>query len=689
MIRTFLATLLLTLVGNAPSIASSRPADSPDALLTACSQDSGIVSRWKLGDHAIIWTPSTDLPHEDHLEMSGEQISCVLRWGVNPLGQFRAERSLVFPRLRVIPNNTYGQLKMRFSADPLQQIRINDHSLICERTDSIRIDGTVQVYSSYAISNDFIGVQSAFRPEISVLRTFYPSTTLPCFYEQFTITNCSGHALTVNIPSTTSSLQTDPAKGVDGTYTLRSDIQGAGRYLLQADEQLSFCAVYQAYKDACVNSDFRAELAARQHYLDHNIAANLQLITPDASINEMFHFAKIRAAESIYSTRGGYMHSPGGETYYAALWANDQAEYANPFFPFLGYELAAKASLNCFRHYARFINDEYKPIPSSIIAEGLDIWAGAGDRGDAAMLAYGASRYALASGSREVAQELFPLIQWCLEYCRRQLNPQGVVLSDTDELEGRFPAGEANLCTSTLYYDALISAHYLCSDLGIRNDYLARSRRLAKAIDKYFAAEISGYQTYRYYNGNTTLRSWICMPLIMGLDKRAEGTVQALTSPKLLTDNGLLTEEGSDVFWDRSTLYALRGIYYSGYADKATEVLHSLSTRRLLGDHVPYSIEAWPEGSQRHLSAESALYCRVITEGLFGLRPCGLHSMKIKPSLPSSWNEMSLRHIRACGSDFDLYVSRLDGQRLLIQVLKSGTKQEYIINEREEISIKI
>ena len=37
------------------------------------------------------------------------------------------------------------------------------------------------------------------------------------------------------------------------------------------------------------------------------------------------------------------------------------------------------------------------------------------------------------------------------------------------------------------------------------------------------------------------------------------------------------------------------------------------------GEHVPYPVEAWPEGNQRHLSAESALYCRIFTEGLFGL----------------------------------------------------------------------
>ena len=82
------------------------------------------------------------------------------------------------------------------------------------------------------------------------------------------------------------------------------------------------------------------------------------------------------------------------------------------------------------------------------------------------MIAYGAARYALARGERNEAEELWPLVEWCLEYCRRKLTPEGVVASDTDELEGRFPAGKANLCTSTLYYDALRSAVYLGQELG-------------------------------------------------------------------------------------------------------------------------------------------------------------------------------------------------------------------------------
>ena len=148
----------------------------------------------------------------------------------------------------------------------------------------------------------------------------------------------------------------------------------------------------------------------------------------------------------------------------------------------------------------------------------------------------------------------------------------------------------------------------------------------------------------------------------------------ALLGPELMTDDGLLTQQGSSTFWDRSTLYALRGIYNVGQADRATELLHRYSQRRLLGDHVPYPIEAWPEGSQRHLSAESGLYCRIITEGLFGIRPTGLRSFDLTPSMPAAWESMSLRHIRAFGSDFDITVARVADGRLRITVARPGAK---------------
>ena len=144
---------------------------------------------------------------------------------------------------------------------------------------------------------------------------------------------------------------------------------------------------------------------------------------------------------------------------------------------------------------------------------------------------------------------------------------------------------------------------YLGQELGCPREtlrvYKRQTSELAEAIECHFGATVAGYETYRYFDGCTKLRSWICMPLIAGLQNRSEGTVRALLGKELMTENGLLTEQGSSTFWDRSTLYALRGIYIAGQADRATEFLSHYARRRLLGDHVPYPIEAWPEGSQR------------------------------------------------------------------------------------------
>ena len=130
-----------------------------------------------------------------------------------------------------------------------------------------------------------------------------------------------------------------------------------------------------------------------------------------------------------------------------------------------------------------------------------------------AMIAYGAGRFALAYGDRKTAGQLWKLIAWCLEFCRRKINAQGVVASDSDELEGRFPAGRANLATSSLYYDALNSAALLGRELGepepeLRK-YEEQANNIRAAIEQYFGANVQGFDTYRYYDGNTVLRAWI------------------------------------------------------------------------------------------------------------------------------------------------------------------------------------
>lgn len=641
--------------------------------------------RWRLDAAAgsrpgIVWQPGGDVPHDDHIEMSGEQMAFVLRWGVDGRGAFRQERSLVFPMLRTVPNNTHASLMYRMATDIPSMLGVNGLVLQAERVERVSIDGALEVRSRWGLGKSNVGAarKTVPQPVVVMTRTIFPSCRLPMMCERYTIRNIAARPLTVSVPAFSQVVTTDPAKGVDGSYVIRCDLAGSGTFTLAPADSLRFSVWFQACRasEEPQFPDAEAEYAERMAFVRDTVGGNLILETPDPVIDAEFRYAKLRASESICKTRGGYMHAPGGESYYAAIWANDQAEYVNPFFPYLGYGTGNASALNSFRHFARFMNDAFRPLPSSIIAEGLDVWDGAGDRGDAAMIASGASRYALARGSKAEAQELWPLIAWCLDYCHRQLTPQGVVASDSDELEGRFPSGDANLCTSTLYYDALLSAVRLSRELGsdasVQRTYARRARQLRAAIERHFCGEVSGYPTYRYYEGNTQLRSWICMPLIVGLDKNREGTVRALLGPELLTEDGLLTEQGSATFWDRSTLYALRGIYNAGHADRATRLLHDYSQRRLLGDHVPYPIEAWPEGSQRHLSAESGLYCRIVTEGLFGIRPTGFRSFDLTPSMPSEWERMSLRRIRAFGSDFDIVVVRESGDRLSVTIAPAG-----------------
>jgi len=612
-------------------------------------------NRWKIkSSGGITWHVGNPDVHKDHIEMSGKYISAVVRYGVNTDRSFFINRDIVWPMLRSIPNNTHASLTRAFNFELIDLIFINKSNVVKEIVNEIQLDGKLTVRSTL---NDNCRLE----------RTIFPSTDMPVFCEKFVLTNTSDKTVSIEIPEINDHTRTNPAEGTEGSYLLTVRSHNYGAFVLQPGESYSFYLSITGTKKGqdFSNVNIENELKKRDEFLTF-LGNNLVLETPDKTLNEAFAFAKIRASESIYQTKGGPMHGPGGLSYYAAIWTNDQAEYINPFFPYLGYNYGIESALNAYRHFARFMNPDYIPIPSSIIAEGIDIWNGAGDRGDAAMIAYGAARFSLSQGDKTIAEELWPLIEWCLEFNKRKINIHGVVDSDSDELEGRFPSGDANLCTSSLYYDALNSAVYLGSALGKDKKQIAAYRKQASTlkanIEKFFGANVMGFDTYRYYEGNDKLRAWICIPLTMNIFDRKQGTIDALFSPKLWTVDGLASQSGDKTFWDRSTLYALRGVFAAGETKRGLEYLQYYSNRRLLGDHVPYPVEAFPEGNQRHLSAESGLYCRIYTEGLFGIRPTGLNSFTVTPQLPDGWEFMQLKNIHGFGKEYNIVVKRESGQ---------------------------
>lgn len=635
--------------------------------------------RWQLQkDNSIQWNVGHNDDHVDHIEMSGLQVSAIIKYGTQG-GGLVLDKKLVFPMLRTIPNNTHASLIVDF----------NDNSRFQISANNVVLKETPKQFNLYGK----LDITSQTNTSITVSRTVFPSTDKPALIEIIRLKNNGKENYSINAKNLFSVKRTDAAKGVYGQYIVEAQFTDTLSHNLTPGETYTYTIAYTGKKNADPVYAYSADLElGKRMDLIKKLNTNLVLETPNDTLNQAFNFAKIRTSESIYDTKGGLMHGPGGGAYYAAIWANDQAEYANPFFPFLGYLYGNESAINSYRMFARYMNPEYKPIPSSIIAEGTDFWNGAGDRGDMAMIAYGASRYALALGKKEIGQELWPLISWCFEYLERQKTTEGVYKSNSDELEGRAPAGKINLSTNSLTYGGYISAANLAEELGKKDvaiTYRKRAAELRQAIDKYFGANVQGFDTYRYYDGNTILRAWICMPLAMGITERKAETIKALLSPYLWTNNGILTQAGDKVFWDRGTLYTFRALMSSGAVDQCMPYFNYYSATRLLGEHVPYAVEAWPEGGQRHLAAESALYCRVITEGLFDITPIGFRKFSISPRLPKGWKTMKLKNVKAFDETFDVEVSQSGAMETIKIKLQNGKTLQQAWNKKEPVVFQL
>jgi hypothetical protein len=493
--------------------------------------------RWAIQpDGSIEWKIDKRLPHNDHVEMSGEKVSLWMQYGVDTSGRSNYVRTIVFPTYRLLPARTTAHMMYDVKDADLPRILINDRLLKTgvinaavvndqpEKVISIRHKGIMEVQSE--IGRD---------RTILLKRYFFPSVDKPMAIEKLVFINISKQPVKVEMEFLRR--ETSPASNrmKEGPHKFIIATINDGEKTIAPGDSVQFAISYQAVRanEPFIAADINKEEAARKERI-RNILSLLQLETPDATLNTMFAFAKIRGTESIYNTKAGLMHGPGGLRYYAAIWANDQAEYINPFFAFLGDETGNRSAMNAFRLFARYMNPDYKPIPSSIIDQGDGEWHGAKDRGDMAMIAYGAGRFALACGKRDSAIVLWPLIEWCLEYLKRNINEDGVVFSNSDELENRFPAGNANLNTSSLYYDALISAAQLGKLLNkpaeqLKN-YEKEAKQLRSNIEKYFGATVEGFDTYRYYKGNDTLRAWITTPLTVDILKERKGPLPLILS---------------------------------------------------------------------------------------------------------------------------------------------------------------
>ncbi len=623
---------------------------------------------WNVAD-----APVSTLPHRDSLEMSGRKVAGIVKWSIDKQRQLTLERTIFFPQLHPVLKTNQSKwgayrsyLQTVVTDDHLPRLFVNSKRLTPGRVEKVSINGYLE-FTHQPVAG------------LRVVRRLFPSTEQRAFLEMWTLVNETDAPIIVGTGTATSEHKTY-GWGKNGTSQLRMLIatRNPPSFTIAPGKSHTFSLdVIAAGEGESIQSvNATDEFLKRQAFLK-TVSESLILETPDPVLDELFRFSKIRASESIYDSELGLIHSPGGGRYYVGIWANDQAEYVNPFFAYLGYDLGHKSAMNCYRAFSGEMNSDYRPMRYAFEIEGL-VPPIILDRGDAAMIAYGATHYGLASGDRDKATELWPLIEWCLEYCDHKRNANGVIESQSDEMEGRLKTGDANLSTSSLYYGALKHAVDLSAALDLpaeqREKYSSQAKSLAAAIESHFGSTVEGLETYRYYDGHEKLRHWICLPLVVGIDQRTEGTVEGLFD-RLWTENGIHVEKNnpnpkvSNVFWDRGTLYALRGTFIAGETERSLQKLTAFSRERLLGRRVPYVVEAFPEGNMAHLSAESGLYCRAIIEGMFGMLPTGLSQFSLTPRLPEQWTGMKLRHVKAFGHDFRIEVDRKD-QQLNIRVIE-------------------
>lgn len=102
---------------------------------------------WHLNNQGgITWTYDSR-EHMDHIEMSGRQMSVVLRYGIKN-GDFVCNRGMVWPMLRTVPNDTHASLQRHIEWNPRQAVNVRQRSIDREHVKEISLtDGVMTIVS--------------------------------------------------------------------------------------------------------------------------------------------------------------------------------------------------------------------------------------------------------------------------------------------------------------------------------------------------------------------------------------------------------------------------------------------------------------------------------------------------------------------------------------------------------------
>jgi len=550
-------------------------------------------------------------------------------------------------------------------ANYIPAISVNDQAFAQPRRATYVYNGVLTIYHDTVNGIDYT-------------REIFPSLDKQAIIQTFTIHNIGSSAITVQIGNQTRSV----AQGTDAgqrAVVFEYSVAGIPRTSVAPGGSVS-CAVLYTLRlstEAAPSIDPVKERSAWSPIIA-KARQSMALDVPNSQIMAAFLLSKIRTLQSPMHSSKGLINTTGSLRYFGGTWANDNVEYPTGIPGLLDDDSLTGSFRGTYQVYEDWsAAHPADRLPCSFEGWNLPSQSWQGDRGDGAMVLYGLSRFLLGLGDTSTALHFWPLIERTVSYNKTMTNAgTGVVGSSTDEMEGRLPTGSYNLATSSIAYGGYRSAAVLALAIGKPDRALtfdSLAERLSASIESYFGGMVQGYSTYRYYEGNTALRGWICYPLVMGLMQRRAGTIAALFSPSFWAEDtarrsiSLMATAGGGGTWQRETMYALLAAFRAGATDTAIEKAIKVSRYEFLGSGGPY-----PDEDATDILPGSVLYARAIVEGLFGIEPAGFSSFNCTPRLPSAWPRMALRTVRLCGGYIDILVDRT-GRDLRLTVSGGGT----------------
>lgn len=575
--------------------------------------------------------------------------------------------------MQVEVNNARGVIpKTRFFNVPEGRVD-NGRAIFEENRDlipEILIDGK-PLKPALPAKVSFDGMLTLTYPEIGgvvATRTLYPSMSKALVLDEWRLRNTSRKKIQVSVKPA----RTEKREGEKVVMAWQSRAVKATTVTPGGGIMFHTSIHARLTDEPDLAPDVVTEHAARRALADAAWKGPGRLETPDLDLDVAYALQKFHVLETpIESSKGVITHN-GSLTYSPGIWANDPVEYSSPLFPFFGDPQLNQASMQMYRIWLDHCREHgIDPFPGSFEHAALKLtqrW-----RGDDAMVLYGLAKFLLFQGDRAAAEEMWPLIEFSAESAKRNTRPDGIVASKTDEMEGRYPTGDANLSTSSLAYGGYRLAASLGRSLGKPQaaEFDQRADKLRKAIESFFGAEVEGFHTYRYFKENTVLRGWILLPLAMGITERQDATLDAMVSDKLWPNRMqggdiLAASDRRETEWGRETYYALRVLFKAGRTEQALDLTRRVVKAQIFGARGPY-----PDEDAIDMLCPGSLYPRVFTEGMFGIVPTGLDSFECTPWLPKDWPRMALRDVRAFGKAWDLVVER-EGDLQKVTVSSQG-----------------